>query len=57
MIDVALLGRTPRFDAADDDDEIIVVCFRFFVQNESNKIDEESTGCDGPLAMICESGV
>jgi hypothetical protein len=56
MIDVALLGRTPRFDA-DDDDEIIVVCFRFFVQNESNKIDEESTGCDGPLAIICESGV
>jgi len=56
ITDVALLGRTPRFDD-DDVDETIVDCFRFFVQHESSKIDEESTTCDGPLAIICERGV
>jgi hypothetical protein len=56
MMEVALLGRTPRFDD-DAEDEIIVDCFRFLVQNESNKRDEGSTVCDGPLAIICESGV
>jgi hypothetical protein len=41
----------------DDDDEISVDCFRFLVENESNNIDDESTACEGPLAIICESGV
>jgi hypothetical protein len=56
IIDVALLGRTPRFDD-DDEDEISAVCFRFRVENESNNIDDESTAWEGPLAIICESGV
>ena len=40
-MDVALLGRIPRFDD-DDEDETIVDCFRRFVQNESNRAVEES---------------
>lgn len=56
MIDVALLGRTPRLDA-DVEEDITVDCFRFRFENESNDIDEGSTTCDGPLAMICERGV
>ena len=55
ITEVALLGRIPRFD--DDKDETTVDCFRRFVQNESNKTDEESAICDGPLAIICERGV
>ncbi len=56
MIDVALFGRTPRLDDADED-EISVVCFRFRVENESNNIDDESAVWVGPLAIICERGV
>lgn len=56
MIDVALLGRTPRLDA-DVEEDITVDCFRFRFENESNNIDEGSTTCDGPLAIICERGV
>ena len=58
MIDVALFGRTPRFDADDDDDDdTIVDCFRRFVHKESSKVDDESGTCDEPLDMICDRGV
>lgn len=55
MMDVALFGRTPRFDA--DDDETIADCFRRFVHNESSKVDDESGTCDEPLDIICDKGV
>ena len=57
MIDVALLGRTPRFDDDDGDDETMVECFRRFVQNESSRAEDGATAWDEPLEMICDRGV
>ena len=57
MMDVALLGRTPRLDDEEDDEVSSADCLRRFEQTESNSIDGDSTMDDGPLAMICERGV
>lgn len=48
MIDVALLGRTPRLDV----EEITVDCFRCFVETVSNRNEDESMIDDGPLIII-----
>lgn len=56
MMDVALFGRTPRFDEGEDD-ETTVDCFRRFGESESNRLDEGLVVWVEPLARICDSGV